>query len=267
MRFGERGLRFEVLLWGGDELMVVVPAWCGAALLAKFFALTANWTPDIPSTLATGLKTGDKPALTTDGHMTHGAGLVFCHVKTPIARIRALANDLADRAKDALGASVANVYEVAALESIDYPAESLDDYYRNRFGTAASQRWRPRLAPSDEQALSALRAGLVNLPRRQVYDLAQQIAAGHSEAIAARKARMKKLLGAQADPIAAALHAALGPHPAGGQVMSDAVGFDSLDNWVWLHLRESWDYLAVDPDLDTSDDHAAPRRSDAEIAA
>ena len=266
MRRGKRGLRFEVLLWGGDEIMVVVPAWCGAALLAQFFALTAGWQPKIPETHRASLQHDNKPALTADGYMTHAAGLVFCHTKTPIARIRALANELADRAKDALGASVANVYEVAALESIDYPAEALDDYYRHRFGATASNAWKPRRAVSSE-ALGELRKKLAELPRRQVYDLAHCLAAGNGDAIGKRKARMKKLLGAQADPIAAALHAALGPHPAGGQVMSGAVGFDSLDNWVWLHLRELWDYLAVDLALDTSDDHAAPRHTDAEVAA
>jgi hypothetical protein len=68
--------RFETLMWGGDEMMWVVPAWKGWEVLTRFYK--RDWT--IPAL-------GDKP-------LTHAAGLVFCHYNAPLRRIKNLAQQL-----------------------------------------------------------------------------------------------------------------------------------------------------------------------------
>jgi|GEM_PF-1157697 len=76
--------RFETLLWGGDELMWVMPAWKGWEVLTHFYR--RDWQVPL-----------------TDGNdmtLTHAAGLVFCHHNAPIRRIKDLAKSLAQLCKD-----------------------------------------------------------------------------------------------------------------------------------------------------------------------
>ena len=57
--------RLETLLWGGDEMLFVVPAWKGWRTLEFFFEFSKDWK--------------------FDGHPLHNAGgVVFCHHNTPI---------------------------------------------------------------------------------------------------------------------------------------------------------------------------------------
>lgn len=249
MRQGKR-LRFEVLLWGGDELMIVVPAWCGIALQAQFFTLTKGWAPKVPAALATRLRPpNSKPALTADGHLTHAAALVMCNAKTPIARIRTLANELAQMCKDRLGDNVGNVYEALALESVDYPAEALDHFYERRVGKALCTQWSPRLPIPDP---GALRDTLAELPRSQVYAQAQLLV-GDSGAAAAHIASFEKLLGKPGNASAAVLSQAMAAYARANAASATRLG--EVEPWIWLHLRELWDYLAVDPE-------ASPRTAD-----
>lgn len=76
-------LRLETLLWGGDEIEWVVPAWKGWEVLRLFYEFDPNHAYDkIP--------------------LTHAAGIVFCHHNAPILQIRKLAHRLADIAKSNL---------------------------------------------------------------------------------------------------------------------------------------------------------------------
>ena len=76
-------LRLETLLWGGDELMFVMPSWLGLWFARRFFEWVRGWqTPD------------GKP-------LTFGAGLLICNYKTPIRVAQKIAkNELAEAAKD-----------------------------------------------------------------------------------------------------------------------------------------------------------------------
>ena len=83
---GAKGiLRLETLLWGGDEMLFVVPASQGFALVQLFYAQSRKWN------------------VGTEGqkrYLTHAGGLVFCHYKTPIKQAKDLAQDLAERVKE-----------------------------------------------------------------------------------------------------------------------------------------------------------------------
>lgn len=91
-------LRFETLLWGGDELVWVVPAWKGWEVLSLFYQLSRDWE-----------FAGEK--------LTHAAGLVFCHHNAPIHRIVRLCRTLAEEAKED---RARNLFQYLALESFDH---------------------------------------------------------------------------------------------------------------------------------------------------
>ena len=78
-----RRLRFETLLWGGDELLFVMPSWLGLWFVRRFFELTRDWrSPD------------GEP-------LTFGAGLLICNYKTPIRVAQKLVkNELAEKAAE-----------------------------------------------------------------------------------------------------------------------------------------------------------------------
>lgn len=75
-------LRFETLLWGGDELIWVVPAWTGWWTLARFYELSETWIWPSNGQL-----------------LKHAAGIIFCNYKAPIHRITDMAKSLAEICK------------------------------------------------------------------------------------------------------------------------------------------------------------------------
>ncbi len=156
-------LRFETLLWGGDELMFVLPAWAGFEFAQRFFRYTCGW------------KTGDY-------ELSHSAGLVFCSAKTPIRIARDLAQMIADDIKQRTDRNDGkrNAWDYMVLESIDYPTHR--DYRRflwERYGDIS--KYRPQCLPGEggicwKTRSDDLKAALRdNLPVRQLYRLGQAI--------------------------------------------------------------------------------------------
>ena len=76
-------LRLETLLWGGDELMFVMPSWLGLWFARLFFDVVKDWKAP-----------GGEP-------LTFGAGLLICNYKTPIRVAQKIAKEeLAEQAKE-----------------------------------------------------------------------------------------------------------------------------------------------------------------------
>ncbi len=105
--------RIETLLWGGDEFMLVVPAWKGWETLQLFYELSATWTFE------------NEP-------LTHSAGLVYCHHNAPIHRIKTLAHDLAEvcKKKSVVGEK-GNYFAYQVLESFDHITGDVGKYLAN----------------------------------------------------------------------------------------------------------------------------------------
>lgn len=103
--------RLEVLLWGGDEMIFVVPAWLGWKALSFFFEQSKNWKFQ-------------------DDSLYHAGGMVLCHYNAPIHRITQLAKDLAELAKEKDRTKNLFAYEV--LESFDYIGRNLASYRYER---------------------------------------------------------------------------------------------------------------------------------------
>lgn len=153
-------LRLETLLWGGDEMMMVVPAWLGFDLVQLFYQM--DWRLD-------------------GTPVTFAGGLVFCSVKTPISKVTALARELADRIKASPQGKERNLFDYAVLESIDYPVEpSLDEFFTNRYGAFGHYQCRCPLPPAAQwdnvrEELRTLLQDESCLSRRQAYILAGAI--------------------------------------------------------------------------------------------
>lgn len=75
--------RIETLLWGGDELIWVVPAWHALEAVKFFFEKSQSWV------------LGGKS-------LTHAVGMVICSHTAPIRAVASLARELAESVKDNL---------------------------------------------------------------------------------------------------------------------------------------------------------------------
>lgn len=254
-------LRLETLLWGGDEMTLVLPAWLGFEVMQRLYAATRHW------------HFGER--------LTHAGGLVFCHAGTPINRVRFLAQQLADDVKAAQQASArpTDRFDYLVLESIDYPVEpTLAEFRAGRYG-AHHLAYRQPLAPItdwDSGARTRFQQLLCDgvLSRGQVFRLARLIRDTQPEALygpfpisealpwqveshasATRapspfeQAEQRLLTLARERQPAAAPSAAETNADANSDLaqIAAAMGCDSLDQrrraWLWLHLTELWDYL------------------------
>lgn len=161
---GEKGpiIRIETLLWGGDEMLFVLPAWLGFEFIQYFFEQTKNWT------------VGKK-------RLTHAAGVVFCSAKTPIRNIRDLAQSIAESVKSSEGGRDQNGWNYMVLESIDYPIDSdisvFNEKYYGKYLTKSkpnflrgSNEWQPTIKNTVYKLLNDR-----ILPRRQLYRIVQII--------------------------------------------------------------------------------------------
>ena len=263
---GTQLLRLEVLLWGGDEAYFVVPAWLGFELVQLFYECSADW--------AIGTEDGSVP-------LTHAGGLVFCHVKTPIDRIRVAAATLADRIKEHAGDSLENSFDYLVLESIDYPTEpNMGDFFTTRYGRAlGNEVLRPPLRPiaawpeRRSQFDRLLNEG--ELPKRQLYHLVDTLAnlshqgesaleafigdapwetivsSAHGAkwetgSLAAMEARLLRMTQEAVGDVSLAevaerLLTVLGAFCLDPNVSRQRAG-------AWLHLLSLWDYIVPRPD-------------------
>ena len=148
-------VRLETLLWGGDEILWVVPAWKGWELIEWFFGQPHQVTV--------------KEETRT---LTYGAGLVFCHSNAPIKNIIHLAHNLGDMAKKT-GKSSSHRLAYEVLESLDDVTVELDDHRR---------KWLPKGDPVEKLVLDPVKlrrswesirqiAGTPDFPMRQLYML------------------------------------------------------------------------------------------------
>ncbi|MGD0723801.1 MAG: hypothetical protein ABR970_22460 [Roseiarcus sp.] len=116
-------LRFETILWGGDEMAFVLPAWLATAFVEGFFRHTADW--------AVRTKAGESFPL------THAVGVAIGHAKVPIRQLRGIAKAAADGAKEA-GLRKYNSATFEIFESLHPPDTDLFRWRESVFGAAAA---------------------------------------------------------------------------------------------------------------------------------
>ncbi len=206
-------VRLETLLWGGDELIWVAPAWRGWWLLGKFFEIVQ------------GISQGTKRWKFNGEDLTFSAGLVFCHNAAPIYRIKDAAYQLAEEAKRASGRAE-NMAAYQVLESYDLAGPDFEKFRRKRL---------PPMLDLKDMAIKG--AGMLELarkfpilkrqiPRRQLYRLVQRILAGED-----------------AKEVKSGLEGGLS-EKSRKRLETIKRCCKSADA-VWFHLLELWDYLVL----------------------
>lgn len=123
-------VRFETLLWGGDEIMFIVPARLGWRVAEKIAEVAEKLTIDVDAG-----KGGTPPY-----RLRFAVGMVFCHHDAPISRIKSLADDLAGIAKQTatgpdgglIRGREATRFVPVVMESFDHSGGDTDDLMRKR---------------------------------------------------------------------------------------------------------------------------------------
>jgi len=241
-------IRFETLLWGGDEMLFVLPAWSGFELLQSFFQVSAKW------------EIANKP-------LTHAAGIVFCSAKTPIRIIRDIAQSLADTIKDNLGEQrEINSWDYMVLESIDYPVNNdISTFNQGRYGRTLTNR-RPKYFSAAKDWVKA-REDLTRLikgellSRRQLYRVVNAFnKQGSSGTISWDELANSKQLNKNTTGQEQAEHRLLMLLDRGQRndltkilprLANNLFGIDIAQAedraWFWINLLELWDYMIPIP--------------------
>ena len=152
---GERKLRFETLMWGGDESLFVVPGWAALRMIAIVQSALADWKAN-------------------DRELFHATGVVICDRKSPIRQSKALAESLANSAKKC--ARDRSLVQIQILEGVEVPDTRIDDFRKKLFGTDAPDCF-SFAGGADWEEIMRLLAQTIHpkgLPRSQLMRLLQQ---------------------------------------------------------------------------------------------
>ena len=230
---GERALRLEVLLWGGDEMTLIVPAWKGFEVIKLFYSKAAQ--------------------LQFKGELlTHRAAIIFCHHNAPVLLIRQLAEELLARTKNDIlkssltalqphspvdqidkpqGASVLNhkngdALHYLVLESIDSLRGDLETYLTNYYKGVGYQELLITAEELDE-LLSACREIQANAAHSQVLRIIKAVQDNNADAIEKLSNQVIQLAPAENR---SSLHNAI-------------QSLTRFDMGRWYMAADLWDYL------------------------
>jgi hypothetical protein len=160
--------QLEILLWGGDEICLVVPAWKGWEVVELFYNETKE------------LKWDEKP-------LTHSVGIVFCHHNAPIRRIKELAENLAGLAKDKSRKDNFFAYEI--LESFDHIGKDLEEHRKKR--CPQIEPIDPKVMILDGNKISEITKGIKEVkkffPRRKLTEIVFNLLASFDNSTDERK--------------------------------------------------------------------------------
>ncbi|MEI6068662.1 MAG: hypothetical protein WCP96_15070 [Methylococcaceae bacterium] len=212
-------IRLETLLWGGDELIWVVPAWLGWYTLNLFFK-EANKEIRIDKTLLERI-----PYRSTNVELSYAAGLVFCHHNAPIHRITALARNLADLAKKDYPYKSAVAYQI--LKSFDHAGIEIEEHRTKRLANLAKPKDLLVTAENMERLETLIqRLKNAHFPRRKSYQFIKALLTNDSEQVNALQEKIAEDF-PSIPPIIAGLKTLCG-----------------TENAHWLHLTDLWDFIA-----------------------
>ncbi len=196
-------IRIETLLWGGDEIIWVVPAWKGWWMINEFYKQAK-----------TLIQHKKKP-------LYHATGVVFCHHNAPIHRIDELAKRLADFSKIN---REKNLITYQILESFDHVGTDIAGFRQSRiYG----------LGKFDHLLIEAEEIGTIqrhiatlkdneNFARRKIYQIVQ---AYKNEGTNKAEEYIAKLPEDSREPL------------------SKLQNIFGGENAHWLHLMDLWDYM------------------------
>ncbi len=220
-------LRLETLLWGGDEMLFLMPAWLGLEFAQRFFELTKGWEHG--------------------GHkLTHAAGLVFVKHSAPISPLQKLVKALADNGK--AHDKSQNTLSWVVLESFDHVGDDMENYWRRN--AIQNNGWGELLLTQEK--ITELRKLIPplkeDLPRSAMIRVLRSLAAGK----AGEKDELE-LLQRSYESTNAALNEEhreafkkLWRDLSQGEWQSNPQNIPATDAVAWTVLLELWDYLLPD---------------------
>lgn len=211
-------VRLETLLWGGDELEWVVPAWKGWEILQMFY----KEQPFLPAK-----EDGAEPI-----PLTHAAGVVFCHHTAPILEIRQMAHALAEMAKDTLDKNklpareTGDIFHYLVLESLDRTEADLSAFLKDYYKPVEFSELVVRGGQMEDFA-KAMKALKENFPRNKVFKIVEKLKSG---------------LPAESESVL--IDALAGLSAAKRSSCEDAIHFICRGNPNrWFVIADLWDYL------------------------
>ncbi|TDM08357.1 MAG: hypothetical protein C4K60_02520 [Ideonella sp. MAG2] len=238
---GGTALQIEVLMWGGDEFLLVLPAALGLQAAQCFFEHCRPRLPD-------GVPPPDD--LPTPCQPSHAVSLVFAHRNSPIEPLQELVKSLAEQGKQGVYKHHDSL-NCIVLESFDHAGQDLDRYWQRR--GLHTVHWRDMaLNPKRlEDLLAAAPKVLPHLPRSGLYKVLADLVAwvDPSSAPGLLERRYKSLheqLDSQCKLAWPPLWKALQPQSLGQQpVEADGSHPQHAHLNAWLMLLELWDYLPM----------------------
>lgn len=248
---GDNRARFETLLWGGDELMFVMPAAFGWRFAQQFFAFFGG--RNLREAEADQSAEADWKAARFESNavLTHTAALVFCQSHAPIDRIKHLAKEqMAEFAKsiEIDGEPIGRKRDqlvVVALESFDNLGSSYESAMQRRYSGSSE---------SEFPLASMVLAGNSNCALGEVIEIfARQIETLKTEANSFARGKLRQLVleilsGAplpdfeklfSAEEKGAFRNANHLAKAAGEALAKDCFQDQKV---LWLQLEELWDY-------------------------
>jgi hypothetical protein len=167
----KKEIRLETLLWGGDEIEWVVPAWKGLEILELFYSSAI-----LPQRFGR-----DEKAYP----LTHAAGVVFCHHSAPILHIRNLARDLAGMVKDDIKdipekQDEGDIFHYLVLESFDMLQGDLRTFVK-KYYTPVDYKSLKIKGSELKNLIGNLKTVAAHYPRKKVYEMIDALRNGEDE--------------------------------------------------------------------------------------
>ena len=245
-------LRFETLLWGGDEVLWVYPAWFGLEVAKQFFIDAPRKPLNVDNQESENPDPRSKRTL-DEHNFTYSAGLVFCHANAPIQQIKSLAMELGDAAKQ-LNDEPRNVLNYVCLESFDQLGDHVEAARRTQIplpskvdSAMVEQALAFHHLPAKEMGdlLSAIKWMKQNFPRGSAYKVLTNLR---------EQGTSEEPLKKSCDSFRRTFNRGLRDvSPTSMQEAKDKGYFElfEVDNSTdcvqqrvnWVHLAELWDYL------------------------
>lgn len=205
----DKEVRLETLLWGGDEIIWVVPAWQGWWMINEFY------------------KQAKQHIKHNNTSLFHAAGLVFCHHNAPIHRIDSLARALADQFAKAGRNRERNLIAYQILESFDHAGTQIIDYRKEAIrGLGKLEHLLVEAEKIDDiqQSIAALKND-EDFAKRKVYQILQAYREEKATTAEQYIAKLSDKSNEQLEKLKT--------------IFGD-------ENAHWLHLMSLWDYMGGD---------------------
>jgi len=225
-------IRLETLLWGGDELIWVVPAWKGWDVARLFYEVSRDWTFNTEP-------------------LTHAGGVVFCHHAAHIHRMTGMAKDLAESCKRWIKShkvtshSECDLFAYQVLESFDVIGMDLEAFRATRvpLGHSTDELFvRGAAMPRIAELFSDVRT---RFPRSKLHDIVSALRQEQEKTPAPRSMTKKAvaIIESTIEGVDQEVLKNLFDSFAPANSKSETPWNDEARQTAWFHMAELWDYI------------------------